>query len=375
MQSPRVFNRPLRNSIGFGAVTSLTLTFFHSVSWALVALFLGLAVLSMLPVALQRARTEPPRFYLAMGWTAMVLVLALAYGATQQLYNYPQLGFLLIGLVFGYLISIVRPPDWVAWGPFAAFSLYFAALAVLGKDPADSFPQNSRNYVSVVLLALYASAMLLSKPATVRWLHVLTALLTLLLCVWGTGRAGMLCAFLLTAGLALNMMFKGTLGIVRMAVATVAMLLLAVGMFIGVQLLQTQGYLDRFASRGFHDAPRLSILVNYFYQIEGSQLLFGKNYYHDPFMDKWGFNLHNTYLSAWAHLGLAYLLFILYVLGLAFRRARENAAISIAVLTFSLRALTDTHIYCGQYDYVIYAALFILLREGAGRPVSAPLSS
>jgi hypothetical protein len=146
-------------------------------------------------------------------------------------------------------------------------------------------------------------------------------------------------------------------------------------MFIGVQLLQTQGYLDRFASRGFHDAPRLSILVNYFYQIEGSQLLFGKNYYHDPFMDKWGFNLHNTYLSAWAHLGLAYLLFILYVLGLAFRRARENAAISIAVLTFSLRALTDTHIYCGQYDYVIYAALFILLREGAGRPVSAPLSS
>ena len=123
-------------------------------------------------------------------------LLAFAYGATQEFYNIRQIGFLLIGLVVGFLISLVRVPQWAAWTPFGLLALYFGGLAILGRDPADSLTQNSRNYVSVMLLAMFASAMLLSKPMTVRPLHVVMALLVLTLSIWGTGRAGVLCALL-----------------------------------------------------------------------------------------------------------------------------------------------------------------------------------
>ena len=115
----------------------------------------------------------------------------------------------------------------------------------------------------------------------------------------------------MTGGLSASLLFQGRLGVLRATLSVLVLCVLAVAVFVGVEILQTQGYLDRFASRGFRDAPRLSIIVSYFYQIEPSQLFFGKNYYHDPFMEKWGYNLHNSYLSAWAHLGLYYFAFVL----------------------------------------------------------------
>ena len=175
----RVESQLLRNFVCGGAVASLTLTFFDPVMWSAVGLFLGLGLLLLVPVAMSRAHTEPPQFFFALAWIVTAGLLAFAYGATQEFYNIRQVGFLLIGLVVGFLISLVRVPQWAAWTPFGLLALYFGGLAILGRDPADSLTQNSRNYVSVMLLAMFASAMLLSKPMTVRPLHVVMALLVL----------------------------------------------------------------------------------------------------------------------------------------------------------------------------------------------------
>jgi hypothetical protein len=359
----RVESQLLRNFVCGGAVASLTLTFFDPVMWSAVGLFLGLGLLLLVPVAMSRAHTEPPEFFFALAWIVTAGLLAFAYGATQEFYNIRQVGFLLIGLVVGFLISLVRVPQWAAWTPFGLLALYFGGLAILGRDPADSLTQNSRNYVSVMLLAMFASAMLLSKPMTVRPLHVVMALIVLTISIWGTGRAGILCALLLTGGLSACLLFQGRLGVLRATLSVIVLCVLAVAVFVGVEILQTQGYLDRFASRGFRDAPRLSIIVSYFYQIEPAQLFFGKNYYHDPFMEKWGYNLHNSYLSAWAHLGLYYFAVVLAAVAICVRRLRKHPAIVIAVLAFAVRALTDTHLFGGQYDYIALAALFIFLRD------------
>jgi hypothetical protein len=167
----------------------------------------------------------------------------------------------------------------------------------------------------------------------------------------------------LTAGLSVALTFRGRRGVLRSTIALVVMLALAVATFAGSEILQDQGYLDRLSSRGLRDPSRLAILVSYFYQIEVTELIFGKNYYHDPFMEKWGYNLHNSFLSAWAHLGLGYLLFLFATMAMCLRRLRTQPAIAGSVLVFGLRALTDTHLFAGQYDYIAFAAVFGFLRK------------
>ena len=353
----------LRTAVTVGTVASLTLTFFHPVMWLAAGLFLGLAVLLLMPSLLTGVQTEPLRFHFAAIWIFAVALLALAQGATHEFYNVRQIGFLIIGFAFGYLISLVRVPALAAWTPFALLATYFAALAMMGQDPAESLTQNSRNYVSAMLLALFASAMLLTKPQVVQKRHIVPALIVLTLSIWATGRAGIICALLLTAGLSVALIFRGRLGVLRSTLALAAVLALAVATFAGSEILQQQGYLDRLSSRGLRDPSRLAIIVSYFYQIEVSELIFGKNYYHDPFMQRWGYNLHNSFLSAWAHLGLGYLLFLFATMAICVRRLRTHSAIAVSVLAFGLRALTDTHLFAGQYDFIAFAAVFGFLRE------------
>jgi hypothetical protein len=205
-----------------------------------------------MPSLLTGVQAEPLRFHFSAIWIFAVALLALAQGATHELYNVRQIGFLVIGFAFGYLVSLVRAPGLAAWAPFALLATYFAALAMMGQDPAESLTQNSRNYVSAMLLALFASAMLLTKPQAVQKRHIVPALIVLTLSVWATGRAGIICALLLTAGLSAALIFRGRLGVLRSTLALVVMLALAVAT-LWARNHQQQGYLDRLSSRGLRD--------------------------------------------------------------------------------------------------------------------------
>jgi hypothetical protein len=64
----------------------------------------------------------------------------------------------------------------------------------------------------------------------------------------------------------------------------------------------------------------------------------------------------------------------LTTLFMAARKRYAYPAMSVAVLAFAFRALTDTHLLSGQFDYIVFAALFMLLREPPRRAVSASLA-
>jgi hypothetical protein len=52
------------------------------------------------------------------------------------------------------------------------------------------------------------------------------------------------------------------------------------------------------------------------------------------------------------------------------RNLRAEPALALAVLAFGLRALTDTHLLSGQYDYILFAVLFLMLRKQAAPAVT-----
>ncbi|MBA3563714.1 MAG: hypothetical protein H0W33_06840 [Gammaproteobacteria bacterium] len=354
-----------------GGITSLSLTFFHPAMWAPVGMFLGFALLLVTPVILAEKPAEPPGFFLALIWIGTTALLALAYGFTEELFNVKQVALMLAGLLFGYFMSLTRAPPWVAWAPFGLFALYFTILLVLGREPGDAFSRNSQNYVSVILLALYVSAIIMTRPSAVRIMHVLIAGFVLILSVWAAGRGGILASLLLVGGLFVRFISQGRPGIIHGTIAAFMILAASVALFFAGGILESQGYLYKFEGRGLHDASRLSIIISYFDGIEISELLLGKNYYDDSFMARWNFNLHNSYLDAWAHLTLYYLMFIVAVLVITARRLRRHPVIVIAVLAFAARAVTDSQMFSGQYDYVIFATLFVLLREPGREPVMA----
>lgn len=358
-----VLNRSLYGVVSIGGIISLTLTFFSPLMWLPVGGFLGLAILLLALMNMHERQAEPPAFFLVLAWALMALLLALMYGASQEFYNIRQVAFLLCGLVFGYLMSVSRVHPLAAWTPFCLFALFFSVLVLMGRDPGIVFPRNSENYLSVILLALYASAMILSRPARIQPVHALLALVSLVLSIWGGGRAGVLASLLLAGGLFVGLILSGRMGVVRTSIAIFMLTIAAGAVAFGAEILISQGYLQKFATRGIQDAPRLSIIFSYFNGISLQELLLGKNYYHDSFMARWGYNLHNSYLSAWAHLGLAYLLLLIVALATMAKRFRAEPALGLAVLAFGLRALTDTHLFSGQYDYILFAALFLLLRR------------
>ncbi|MGH8196244.1 MAG: hypothetical protein ACREQ8_17890 [Woeseiaceae bacterium] len=355
--------RHIHTFVSIGGITSLSLTFFHPAMWAPVGLFLGLSLLLVTPLLLMERRVEPPGFFIALMWIATTALLALAYGFTEDFFNVKQVALMLAGLLFGYFVSLARVPAWAAWTPFALFALYFAGLLLLGREPGEAFSRNSQNYVSVILLALYTSAIIMTRPSAVRIMHVVIAGFVLVLSIWGAGRGGILASLLLTGGMFVRLMSQGRPGVIHWTIAAFAIAAVSISVFFAVNFLESQGYLYKFEGRGLHDASRLSIIISYFDDIELSELLLGKNYYQDSYMARWGFNLHNSYLDAWAHLSLYYLLFILTVLALAVRSFRRHPVVVIALLAFAARAITDSQMFSGQYDYVIFSTLFVLLRE------------
>lgn len=355
-----------RSIVCIGGTTALTLTFFHPVMWLPVAACVGLAVLSL--IAGVPCDRERPVVMAALGWAFMTVAIATAWGASQGFYNTAQLAFLTFGFVLGYLISKVRAPTWMAWAPYLLMCTYFLGMILLGRDPGEALTRNSRNFVSVIVLGLYATAVLVSKPTRVEPLHFVMAGIALAIALWSTGRGGIITATLLNFGLFVSVILRGRMGVIRTVTTIAILVVVGTGAVVAAILLMNMGVGSRLSERGLHDASRLAMLAAYFGGIEPIELVFGRNYYDDPFLARWEFNLHNSYLSAWAHLGLPYFMFLIGTMAYALRHWRTYPAIVIPVLTFGLRALTDTQMFAAKYDFIAFAMLFILLRRELREP-------
>jgi hypothetical protein len=118
---------------------------------------------------------------------------------------------------------------------------------------------------------------------------------------------------------------------------------------------------DRISIKGFTDHSRERIFLWYFSDITIFELFFGRNPEDVERLSKFGFNLHNSYLAALAFGGVFYFFLMVLVVLLSAFKYFSIPFIAIAVIPLSIRALTDIQIYVGKYDFVIVAALFIVL--------------
>jgi hypothetical protein len=281
---------------------------------------------------------------------------AVAWGVFNGLYNLKQLIIVSMGCVLGLSVANSQISTFWAWLPVTVAVVVFSSLFFLGWDVNNILPQNSRNFISVILLGLYSTALLLDKPDRISIGMVLIAALIFFLSIWAEGRSGIVSSFLMLTMASVSFFVRSRFFRSKLWIFVILVVLSWFLFF-----LYDFGMFDRISIKGFTDHSRERIFLWYFSDITIFELFFGRNPEDVERLSKFGFNLHNSYLAALAFGGVFYFFLMVLVVLLSAFKYFSIPFIAIAVIPLSIRALTDIQIYVGKYDFVIVAALFIVL--------------
>ena len=338
----------------FLGVVSFTLTFFHLFFWIPILLssyyFIIKAVISLSHLRLG------VNALLFLSFLVFCFFAAVAWGVFNGLYNLKQLIIVSMGCVLGLSVANSQISTFWAWLPVTVAVVVFSSLFFLGWDVNNILPQNSRNFISVILLGLYSTALLLDKPDRISIGMVLIAALIFFLSIWAEGRSGIVSSFLMLTMASVSFFVRSRFFRSKLWIFVILVVLSWFFFF-----LYDFGMFDRISIKGFTDHSRERIFLWYFSDITIFELFFGRNPEDVERLSKFGFNLHNSYLAALAFGGVFYFFLMVLVVLLSAFKYFSIPFIAIAVIPLSIRALTDIQIYVGKYDFVIVAALFIVL--------------
>lgn len=253
--------------------------------------------------------------------------------------------------------------------PFFVISLYYFALHVHGVPMSYALSSNSENFVSVSLFLAYFLSFALSKKYQVEFIVLIMAGVILFLSVISIGRSGIVTSAFLFIFTALLYFHYGLKQLnPRLMRASIYLFFLSFAYFavsVSLQVLLDAGLLERIVNRGFTDYSRWFIISDYFSRLyDLRSLLGGVDVYLVDAYSKYGYNLHNSYLSIHSIFGLAF--FIIYTLLLVqvsfWLVLKKNAVLLIPWVAILVRALTDIQVLGGKLDWVLYFLVFIQLQ-------------
>lgn len=249
-----------------------------------------------------------------------------------------------------------------SYGPAIFLSFVLLFFMMRGVNPENVFPNNSQNYISILLIStLLFSVIARKKEVNINVLMPLS-LIVLALSVWAEGRGGILVSLVIFLMLCL---LKFSSLQVRPAILGGVIkffgVLIMIGVFVlGIIIAIQSDVLSSFGARGIESTSRIYIWLSYINIIDFQSLLFGTNPDNLPFVSRWRGNLHNSFISAHAYLGLVYLfiifLFYFYIMA-SFKR---NKILVLMVSCFMLRAFTDTGMISGHFDLLIISSFLYL---------------
>lgn len=337
-------------------VFGFTLSFIDKTFWALVLFGVFFLLLDLILRLLRNTWSSTKAHFVAL--ISAVLVFEALWGLINGFYNAFGLLMVSCGFIVGYYISIVKMNAALAWIPFALFFAYFVSCWLVGVDTNSILPRNSRNYISVVLLGLFSTAIVLSKPNRLSVFICLAALGVFCVSVWAEGRSGIIASFFLV----LILIASRVLGL-KITFSRQLVILVVLFMVFGFSLLYYIGLFDRLAERGFTDYSRGRIISEYFSGISVSEIFFGRNYFLIDDIGHYGFNLHNSFLASWASGGIFYFIFLMLIIFSVSCRFFSIPVFALALLPLSIRAATDTQIFFGKYDYIVFSLAFLLLEK------------
>lgn len=266
-------------------------------------------------------------------------------------YLYLGIGLLLVNFKLNYrLVSI----------SFIIHALFFIAHFPLGIGH-PIFNDTSRNYHSVIVI-YNAILFYISTYQNNTKIKLYPVIMTLLICFWSVGRSGILVASLFFLVIYYEKLKSGNASTKHIKVVFSFMF---ATFLIFILLLFDDNifyrYIARFTEEGFQDNARSRIIDEYFHLMTSStnNFLFGVNTEFNNLFQRYGYNLHNSYLrlhSLYGFFGLA-LAFVLFLNSI--RKYWKNHKFYILLmLVILVRISTDQAAFFGIFDpLLIYFTL------------------
>ena len=236
------------------------------------------------------------------------------------------------------------------------------------------FYGTSRNHISVYLIELLFVFVYVHRKNGHN-ISVLPYLIYFLCCIVAIGRMGIIVSGILLAGILAYRLFlrKGLSAWKKLFSIVVAIFgISAVAFFFarnGEAIIEK--YFSRFVSNNsFSDQARMGIVTAYLEAIKSPKaFLLGANTHNISFLELWNANPHNSFFMIHASFGIVGLLAYLFSILITLRKLHriQNDELSMILLAFAIRGLTDT-VVCGQPgDIIVWFFLLYSLPIGSRR--------
>lgn len=231
----------------------------------------------------------------------------------------------------------------------------------LGISPSDISEYSSENIVSFIYLSF--SVLIIGLYYREKSQVLITpALLSTIVSFWTMGRSGIISSVIILVGIML-LKYKNKLN--KLSISLVFIFLSIFGYYL-INLVGelTQNVIYRFGERStvIEGSPRIEIAKAYFSDLDLPKILFGqdvKEHYYEGFT-----NLHNSYLDVHYNFGFGGILIIFILISvLIYLFISRQYLYFILMFSLLLRAMTDTVLFGGMYDYVWIYFILIFIQD------------
>lgn len=263
-----------------------------------------------------------------------------------------------------YLIGGPLMAKFILTRKFNTFVLYccfvfiwFVFLRAGLNNTLDNVLNASDNFVSVLLLfnAICLTIIVYLQNGKI---IIIPSLMCLIVSLIATGRGGIICSFILFAGLLLVKIGSIKNRFIKKVSFFVMGITLLFSLSSIVILYENAEALERIRDRGFQDNAREEIVTSYISSLDLSRIVIGYNYNNNSTIHSYNDNPHNSYIKLHAYLGFFFFLFICFIIrSLWIYLQNKEYVLIISIIAILLRGFTDI-IFLNHFDFVLYLLVF-----------------
>lgn len=249
------------------------------------------------------------------------------------------------------------------------FVFFYSFHIFYGTDPNTIYNQASRNLTSFIMIFL-TILLLTFYYQEKNKIVIYPLIINTIICIWAIGRTGILLSFFLLIGVILVKLFKDKkhlyskilkmkknkkyhLIILIIFLSLLGVLIYSIPKIMGILAKY------RFTLYSIEHEKRFEYIFDYFKHLDVKTLLLGFNNYEVSNIFNIA-NLHNSYLSGHMRMGIMFVIALVIILMMILKGFKIQPLYSVFLVIILLRGFTDTILFNGNFDFILYYLLFKL---------------
>ncbi|TXT34505.1 MAG: Uncharacterized protein FD136_254, partial [Chitinophagaceae bacterium] len=229
----------------------------------------------------------------------------------------------------------------------------------------DALRVTSHNGISIMMLVACISLYIVLNIEK-KEINLLPALLTLIISIWGIGRAGIISSLVLLLGL-LSIKFVKRKKIIGFTIVIIIIGSLYINQITNIILNSSFffGAVSNYLAKSSVMGPEERILIweNYFYNLDYLRILFGTNVFTDQWAEgfRLAYNYHNAFIALHSQTGFMGIIIMMIIIISLFKFYKTDKVFFFLFLTLVIRSYTDTFIFFESWDFIAYYFIFYFL--------------